>query len=180
MSTTEPKALTNTTGIPGLLSALTDGNCQPFIDELRARALSGDSVAATALGHIYFSGKHGIPKDYAAARRWLCMANPKYDATGFVAMHLASLYYKGLGVSKDPVKAYGYLCRAALRGNPNGKALLGILTMQGRGCETRPHRAMVLLRSSLADRKVNLFIRFIVLTELVKAKFWSFLGLFGL
>ena len=137
------------------------------IDALKERASKGDCAAAIALGQVYFKGGLGVSKDYDAARNWWQQVKPEYDATGFVANRLATIYYKGLGVPRDRKKAYRYLRSAAVHGHRKSLVLLAILNKQGYGTVCKPRTSRTILCSSAANDKLSLATRFLALLWLV-------------
>ena len=155
-----------TTNFPELLDIVRSGDFLPYMAEVKARASMGDIAAAMALGHMFFKGGRGVPKDYIAARHWFERVSLKDDVTGFVANRLAIIYYKGLGVSTNHHEAYRYLRSAILHGHRNSRVLLAILNKKGDGTVKKPHSAHVLLKSSLFDSKVSKVMRFLALVWL--------------
>lgn len=146
-----------------LVDALRKGEFSPYVDELRERALQGDSSALIALGSIYFRGGDGVRKDYNAAAYWFGKVQLEYDVTGFVASHLATIYYKGLGVAEDHQKAARYLRSAALHGHGNSIVMFAILQKKGDGTLKKPQSAKTIFRSSVCNSKLNIGMRFLAL-----------------
>ncbi|MBB6184648.1 tetratricopeptide repeat protein [Oleiagrimonas soli] len=131
--------------------------------ELIKRALLGDNSARIALGYAYFKGCGGVKKNYNNALYWFEKVELKYDATGFVANHLALIYYKGLGVARDQEKAMKYFRSASLHNHGASKILFAILQKRREDFSRKSRSAEILLRSSVCNPKVDLKMRFLAL-----------------
>jgi TPR repeat protein len=149
-----------------LIDAMRKGEFACRVDELRERASQGDNSASIALGHIYFQGGDSVRKDYVEALYWFKKVKPEDDVTGFVASHLATIYYKGFGVSKNHRIAAKYLRSAALRGQRKSKVLFAILQKKGDGTLKKPRSAETILRASVCDPKLSVMTRFLALVWL--------------
>ena len=156
-----------TTEFPEMLDAIKSGDFLPYMAELKTRASTGDTPAAIALGHIFFKGGRGVRKDYVAARHWWQKVRLEDDVTGFVANRLATIYYKGHGVSKNHHTAYKYLRSACLHGHRTSMVVLAMLYKRGDGTLKRPRAAKILLKASVADPKVGNVMRFFALVFLL-------------
>ena len=144
-----------------LIDAMRTGEFAPHVDELRECASLGDNAASIALGYIYFRGSDGIRKDYDEALFWFKKIKLEDDVTGFVAGHLAAIYYKGLGVAKNHQMAAKYLRSAALHGHRKSRVLFAILQKKGDGTLKKPHSAETILRASVCDSKLSVMMRFL-------------------
>lgn len=142
-----------------LIYAMRSGELASYADELRARASQGDNAAPIALGYIYFRGGGDVRKDYGEALLWFKKIKLKDDLTGFVASHLATIYYKGLGVAKNHRIAARYLRSAALRGHGKSRVLFAALQKKGDGTLKKPRSAATILRASVFDSKLSVMTR---------------------
>ena len=167
MSTTNTDQSGILTEDPSFLNAFQNRNFSPYIAELSELAALGNSAAALALGHIYFRGGRGVPKNYITARYWWQRVNLEYDVNGFVASNLGRIYDKGLGVPADHRKAFKYLRSASLHGNLKSFVLLAILSKKGDGTVKKPHAADVMLRASISDPKQSVWMRLLALAWLI-------------
>jgi localization factor PodJL len=95
---------------------------------LRAAALSGDPAAAYEIATRFAEGR-GVPKDSAAAARWLERAAKQ----GLVPaqFRLGGLYEKGIGVKKDLDRARELYLAAAQKGNAKAMHNLAVLYAEG-------------------------------------------------
>ncbi len=76
------------------------------------------------LGVQYYLGA-GVPRDFAAARRWFESAALKNDLNA--QCNIAMLYLRGLGGAQDFMRAYAWFERADQGGNPRAKAYLAVM-----------------------------------------------------
>jgi len=79
---------------------------KPLRERLLESALKGDADAQFELGKNYETGRIGLPKDFAQARRWYQAAADQGDP--YALASLAILYNFGKGVEKNVVEAYMY------------------------------------------------------------------------
>jgi TPR repeat protein len=131
------------------------------ISQFRDRALQGDNASLIALGYIYFRRKN-----YGEALFWFEKVKLENDITGFVASHLATIYYKGLGITKNHRIAAKYLRSAALRGRVESRVLFAILQKKGDGTLKKLRAAETMLRASVCDPKLSVRMRFLALVWL--------------
>ena len=149
-----------------LIDAIRKGEFAPHVDELREHASQGNIASSIALGHIYFRGGDGVPKDYGEALYWFENVKLEDDVTGFVASHLATIYYKGLGVTKNHRMAAKYLRSAALHGHSKSMVLFAILQKKGNGMLKKSRSAETILRASVCDSNLSIMMRFLALVLL--------------
>ena len=122
--------------------------------EVKRLAEQGDAEAQASLARMYFTGR-GIDRDQDAAiawfrhaaesghvasqvhlgmisaqvgnfelaAKWLTMAAEAGDAAGMT--NLAALYFRGLGVERDPARALDWFAKAAAQGDPANQLRLG-------------------------------------------------------
>jgi TPR repeat protein len=151
-----------------LIDAMRKREFAPYIDELRERASKGDNSASIALGYIYFRGGDNVPRDYIEALYWFKKIKLEDDVTGFVAGHLATIYYKGLGVAKNRQVAAKYLRSAALRGHRKSMVLLAVLQKKDNGTLKKLRSSETILRASVCDSKLSVMMRFLALMWLYR------------
>jgi len=82
----------------------------PSLDELTAKATTGDVRAQHALAVRYREGK-GVEKDYVQALRWGHLAADRGDAAAMD--FIGHAYLTGRGVKRNPSVAFGYFRAAA-------------------------------------------------------------------
>lgn len=84
------------------------------IEQIRAKAETGDAYSQYLMGFSYTNGLNGLKRDYENALDWLGKAslNGYADASEL----LGTLYYYGIGVGKDYTKAISYYERAQENG----------------------------------------------------------------
>ncbi|WP_329741601.1 hypothetical protein [Dyella sp. A6] len=144
-----------------LSDAMRKGKFAPYVDGLRERASKGDQSALIALGYIYFRGGEGVQNNYSEALFWFKKFKLEDDVDGFVASHIATIYYKGLGVAKNHRLAAKYLRSAALRGHGRSRILFAILQKKGDGTLKKPRTAEMIFRASVCDTKLSIRMRFL-------------------
>jgi hypothetical protein len=88
------------------------------LQELKNKALAGDTDAQFYLGQLYRKGEEGVPQDYQEAVKWFKKAAEHGYVGGGIQIVLATMYHEGKGgIPKDNVKAYMWLSLAASQGN---------------------------------------------------------------
>lgn len=88
------------------------------IQELKNKALAGDTDAQFNLGQMYRKGEGGAPQNYKEAVKWFKKAAEHGYVGGGIQIVLATMYHEGKGgVPKDNVKSYMWLNMAASQGN---------------------------------------------------------------
>jgi uncharacterized protein len=78
----------------------------------------------TLLGNIYYSG-HGVPQDYAEAKRWYEIAAAAGNSNAMIG--LGDLYRDGRGVTKSVADARAWYQKAAAAGSPQAQSRLSAL-----------------------------------------------------
>jgi TPR repeat protein len=91
---------------------------------VRERAEAGDAQAQDRIGHDFEARKQ-----YAEAASWYGKAVQQDDARA--ANDLGELYGAGLGVPKDPQKAFDLYAKAADLGQPDAMVSLGVMYGNG-------------------------------------------------
>ncbi|MFL9842751.1 CHAT domain-containing protein [Sphingomonas sp. ST-64] len=100
--------------------------------QLYARAVElGNVGAAKDLGDIYRFAEHGVPQDYAMARKWYRRAMEMGDDTAVAALGYMS--EMGLGGAKDPAEARRLYKLASDRGSGWGAENYAVMLQTGRG-----------------------------------------------
>lgn len=99
---------------------------------------SGNHDAQVFLAHSFLKAFHGfnaqkqfLEPDYKSAALWANKAAIAGCPMGWAILFM--LYFKGLGVAKDRVKAAKCLLRLAEKGNPEAQTLLGECCYLGQG-----------------------------------------------
>lgn len=109
------------------------------IQELQSKAESGSVVAQGLLGISYLYGLD-VPKDYAAAFRWLLPAVER--GASRPALHLGRMHEEGWGVPVDYKRAGRFYQQAADRGEWSAYIHLARLYRYGRGTEVNEQAAL--------------------------------------
>lgn len=136
------------------------------VEDLRALAEGGSPGAFIALGHIFFRGGDGIPKDYKEALYWLSKVKHEYDVTGFVEFHIGMIYDRGFGVSIDRRIAFKYFRSAALHGNRHALLMVAAMQRNGEGTFRKSRTAETIFRYCVCNKKSSIFMRFYALVSL--------------
>jgi hypothetical protein len=102
----------------------------PNIEELKAKAESGNAEARKGLGAAYAKGL-GVKRSYAEAAKWYRQAADQGHAGAQAA--LAELYEAGQGVPFDPAEAAKWFRRAAEQGHAVAQYSLAVLYVAGKG-----------------------------------------------
>lgn len=105
------------------------------ISYLSQAAEAGHLMAYTTLGSIF----HYVTKNYAEADHWYRQGAELGSASAQV--HLGELIRAGLGVEKDPRRAYDWYKKAADQGYALGESRIGELYDQGLGVAADPGQA---------------------------------------
>jgi len=127
--------------------------------QLQAWAAKGESAAMIALSHAYFSGKHGLRRDYVAARHWFEKICHDEDHAGYGSHALGVIHYKGLGVTVDRRKAFAYFRRSALLGNRRSKWIVATMLSAGNGTLRKLVAAKTIYRHCAKDKRTNPLLR---------------------
>jgi TPR repeat protein len=142
-----------------LVDAFKANKIPQFLLEIQAEAAKGDSIATIILAQAYFSGKHGLQRDYVQAKHWLEKIDPREDTTGYGPHALGVIHYKGLGVAVDRRKAFAYFRRAALLGGRRDRWIVATMLSDGRWTLKKPHAAKTIYRHCAKDRQTNPLLR---------------------
>ncbi|MGH8642044.1 MAG: DUF4034 domain-containing protein [Burkholderiales bacterium] len=99
--------------------------------DLLVAANNDDAFATRELAVMYAFGRHGVKRDYVAARQWCERSAKKGD--GLSMYCIGSIHHAGLGVPKDPAKAARWFEGAAKRGMPDAQADYAYMLWHGQG-----------------------------------------------
>lgn len=112
----------------GNISASSD----PYINEVKSRAIQGEPAAQFSMGFLYHSGQ-GVSRDIVEALAWY----RKSAEQGFLEaqLRLGSLYDFGKEVSEDNSEALKWYIEAATKGHAESQAYLGKMYFNGEGVE---------------------------------------------
>lgn len=92
-------------------------------------AKEGLAVAALYLGRIYMTGEEpNVPVNYGKALNWL--DSPARKGHSEAQYYLGQMFYQGLGVSKNKIKAYAWLNLAAAQGNDHAGLIRNQLAIE--------------------------------------------------
>jgi localization factor PodJL len=103
------------------------------LDMLRRAANLGYPDAQFDLGNYYETGRYGLAKDYAEARRWYERAAANGQSAAMYNLGIA--YYEGLGGAKNVTAAAQWFRRAADLGHNDAQYNLAGLYRNGQGVE---------------------------------------------
>ena len=92
------------------------------------RVEADDSIAISQLGHLYYSGRMGLPQDYEKANELWLRAGELGDDGAY--HNVANSYYGGIGVQGDRGKYKYYSELAAMGGHVSSRHNLGVLELQ--------------------------------------------------
>jgi TPR repeat protein len=100
------------------------------IEELRAKAETGDADSEYRLGLCYYSGE-GVAKDFSEAVKWFRKSAEQglAQAQGY----LGSCYARGEGVTQDFAEVVKWSRKAADQGDGRGQNNLGLCYADGKG-----------------------------------------------
>jgi len=94
-------------------------------------AEQGNADALSNLGVMYQQGRGGLPKNNKIALQWYLKAA---EHGSIIALsNAATIYYYGLGVPKDYIKSRYYMQQAALLGDAESQAQMGLFYQYGQG-----------------------------------------------
>lgn len=120
------------------------------IQQLKAEAEAGGVVAQSTLGICYLYGLD-VPKDCAAALRWLAPAVER--GASRPTFHVGKMYEEGWGVPVDYLKAGDYYQRAADRGEWLAYVHLARLYRHGRGIDFDEQAALDWYEAAVSESK---------------------------
>lgn len=104
-------------------------NYEKAVDLWQSAAQQGDSAAQRYLGNMFYLGTGVEKRDFTQAFSWYIKAAEGED--GIAQVSVASMYERGLGVSKDAQQALNWYQRAASNGYPEAMSILGSLYFEG-------------------------------------------------
>jgi len=122
----------------------------PRIHSLKSEAEAGNVVAQGILGISFLYGED-VPRDYAAALRWLSLAAER--GASRPTFHLGRMHEEGWGVPVDYAKARHCYQRAADRGEWMAYVQLARLYRYGRGTEIDERAALDWYNAAAAHSK---------------------------
>ena len=93
-----------TTNIQAGVQLFIPDNNRANLEDLKAKASHGDTVAECTIGVMYQQG-HGVPQDYVQAAKWFQRAAK--HGQGDAQFCLGELYQHGQGVKNDPAQHIG-------------------------------------------------------------------------
>lgn len=118
------RAMLNGNAILNIASSPQEG-----ISYIEKSAKEGLDLAALYLGRIYVTGEEpNIPANYGKALNWL--DKPARKGHGEAQYYLGQMFYQGLGVSKNHVKAYAWLNLSAAQGNDHAGLIRNQLALE--------------------------------------------------
>ena len=97
--------------------ACADNLINSFVAGLKKDAEAGNAEAQFSLGEMFFAG-HGVPQDYAEARRWYGMAAAQGHAGAQCG--LGEIYAEGKGVPQDMQTAKDWFRKSCNGGDEHG------------------------------------------------------------
>ena len=120
---------------------------QRSIEELKAKAGSGDAESESALGGRYLLGD-GVAKDKATAVKWYRKAAEQGHANAQTLLGMC--LFDGDGVAKDQVEAVKWLRKGAEQGNFGAQTKLAYAYDSGLSVPKDSAKAVELLRKAVA------------------------------
>lgn len=108
---------------------------EPTINELKSKALAGDTEAQMQLGARYDFGR-GVQQNYQEAAKWYELSAKAGNAHG--QNNLGSFYLEGLGVKKDYAKALEWFQKAAAQGEASAECSIGLMIEKGWSSKKMP------------------------------------------
>ena len=112
-----------------------------------------DAEAQNSLGGLYYKG-HGVPQDYAEARKWYRKASQQ--GLPKAQYNLGGMYYNGYGVPQDYAEAGRWYSKAAKQGDAEAQFSLGIMYYWGQSVPqdyVQAHLGFILAASRLPPGK---------------------------
>ncbi len=100
---------------------------------LTQKAENGDLQSQLKLGFAYLYGSDKLAVDYTKAFHFYQLAAEQNDLTGL--NNLGTLYYNGLGTSRDTMKAAELFTKSAKLGNDEAATNLAFMYISGNGIE---------------------------------------------
>lgn len=150
-----------------LVLAIKEKRLSSCLLELQAWAAQGDPVARIALAHAFFYGGHGVERNFEQAKHWLERIDAEDDLRGYAAYRLGIIYYKGLSVASDHVKAFRSFRSAALRGNHKSLLMVAAMQKEGDGTLKKRRTAKMIFWTCAKDRSLSIPMRTLALLWLI-------------
>lgn len=130
---------------------ITDTSTTPqetLLQKLTRMADEGDLNAQLTLGYMYLYGDESaqVSQDYAQAFKYYEMASAQNDNVAI--NNLGSLYYNGIGTSRDIIKATQMFSKAAELGNTEAMVNLAFIYLSEQGDFYRPKEAIELFNKA--------------------------------
>lgn len=110
---------------PSASATTEDDTNQKNIEELKAKAETGDVEALLDLGYTYLYGTNGVNTNYKQALAYYEAAASKGSAVAY--NNLGSLYFSGIGTNVDYPKAIHFFEEAAKLGSHDAAVNLAII-----------------------------------------------------
>lgn len=124
----------------------------PFEQSVKL-ADGGDVNAQLLVGYSYLYGQNGAPVDYGKAFEYYAKAAMQNDGVGL--NNLGSLYYSGVGVTRNTAKAAILFEKSAELGNAEAAVNLAFILISGNGVEKNAAEAMDLFEKAAAADNVS-------------------------
>lgn len=127
-------------------------NQETLLQKLTRMAQEGDLNSQLTLGYMYLYGDEeaNIEQDYQKAFSYYEQAAQQGDNVAI--NNLGSLYYSGIGVSRNLLKAVQLFSQASTLGNTESMVNLGFIYISGKGDYYRPQEAMRLFQTASAAK----------------------------
>jgi len=122
------------------------------IEELKAKAETGDIDALLNLGYIYLYGTNGVNTNYKQALAYYEAAAGKGSAVAY--NNLGSLYFSGIGTNVDYPKAIHFFEEAAMLGSHDAAVNLAIIYLGNDADKKDFDKIIGLLNSAEPDNNI--------------------------
>ena len=133
-----------------------DGKKETFAEKSERMAQEGDVEAQMNLAYMYLYGVNGVETDYEKSAKYYAMAAEQDNPIAL--NNLGSLYFNGIGVSKDIRTALGLFQKSADLGNENAALNLAFIYLSGGKKDAeRNRRAVDLLQKAQAKSHIAQF-----------------------
>lgn len=118
------------------------GPTETVLQKLVRTAKEGDINSQLSLGYMYLYGEDGVAVDHTKAFEYYKMAAEQNDNVAI--NNLGSLYFSGIGTSRNPGVAAKMFEKAAQLGNSEAAVNLAFLYVSGQGIAKNGNAAMKL------------------------------------
>lgn len=118
------------------------GPSETILEKLIRTAKEGDINSQLSLGYMYLYGEDGVAVDHKKAFEYYKMAAEQNDNVAI--NNLGSLYFSGIGTSRNPEVAAKMFDKAAQLGNSEASVNLAFLYISGQGIPKNGNAAMKL------------------------------------